>query len=130
MPDEEGITPQGLGAPNVRGYRELENTIIGQANLTFIPFTNLNLFVSYSYIRANKPIYAWDAAGPKPNLSAKDLGWEIDFKADYKMHDGKVILTLRGGYFKPGKAAGYLINGTDEYKKAAWELKGEVWFNF
>ena len=130
MPDEEGITPQGLGAPNVRGYRELENTIIGQVNLTYNPLPNLSLFGSFSYIRANKPIYAWDANGPKPNLSAKDLGWEIDFKGDYKLHDGKVILTLRGGYFKPGKAAGYLINGTDEYKKAAWELKGEVWFNF
>lgn len=130
MPDEEGITPQGLGAPNVRGYRELENTIIGQANLNFNPVPDLSLFVSYSYIRANKPIYAWSSSGPNPNLSAKDLGWEVDFKADYKVHDGKVILTLRGGYFKPGRAAGYLINGTDEYKKAAWELKGEVWFNF
>lgn len=35
MPDEEGITPQGLGAPNVRAYRELENSTIVQGNVTF-----------------------------------------------------------------------------------------------
>jgi hypothetical protein len=37
MPDEEGITPQGLGAPNVRGYRELENTTAIQLNTTLKP---------------------------------------------------------------------------------------------
>ncbi len=129
MPDEEGITPQGLGAPNVRGYRELENTTIGQINLTITPVKSLRLFTSYSYIRATEPVYGWTPGGPNPNLSAKDLGWEVDFKIDYEIIS-KVLLTLRGGYFKPGLAAQYLINGTSMYNKAAWELKGEVTFTF
>ena len=129
MPDEEGITPQGLGAPNVRGYRELENTTIGQINLTVSPLKSLRLFASYSYVRATEPVYAWTISGPNQNLSAKDLGWEVDFKIDYEIVS-KVVLTLRGGYFKPGVAAQYLINGNANYSKAAWELKGEVTFTF
>jgi hypothetical protein len=42
----------------------------------------------------------------------------------------KVVLTLRGGYFKPGVASQYLINGNSNYNKAAWELRGEVTFTF
>ncbi|MFQ5583662.1 MAG: hypothetical protein ACE5GL_04440, partial [Calditrichia bacterium] len=59
MPDEEGITPQGLGAPNVRGYRELENTIALQGNILLHPNKVWDLFASYTYLRANQPIYAW-----------------------------------------------------------------------
>ncbi len=137
MPDEEGITPQGLGAPNVRGYREIENTTIGQVNLTVKPVQDLTLFGSFSLIRATQPIYAWDEVtniqGDPQNLknarSAKDIGWEIDLKGDYKLHK-KVTLTLRGGYFKPGKAAMFLINGTDKWNKSAWELKGEITYEF
>lgn len=140
MPDEEGITPQGLGAPNVRGYRELENTTAGQVNVTFRPISKLSMFFSYTYLRATEPIYAWRTEilpdqslgpnhGPIRNLSAQDIGWEVDFKFDYRLYD-RLLLTARGGYFSPGTAAGYLINGSDQWLDPAWELKGEVTFTF
>ena len=139
MPDEEGITPQGLGAPNVRGYRELENTTIFQINGTLKPNPNLALFLSYNYIRATQPVHAWtkvkDEAGNvidskiDPNVSANDLGQEVDFRISYNMYKG-FNLTLRGGYFIPGDAAGYLINGNTTYTDPAWELKGTVTLKF
>ena len=147
MPDEEGITPQGLGAPNVRGYRELENTTIVQLNADAKLLDNLSLFASYSYIRATQPIYEWKKqtiqrwngfqyetvySGSVPNMqgkSANDLGQEIDFKFVWKVQKALAI-GLRGGYFMPGSAAGYLINGTDEYDSAAWELKSFILYKF
>ncbi len=130
MPDEEGITPQGLGAPNVRGYRELENTTIVQLNATFKPIKKLTLFGSYSYIKATQPIPKWDAnKNPDYSATASDLGQEVDFKCSYKIYD-QLDFTIRGGYFMPGKAAGYLINGTDSYDDAAWELKSTITYKF
>lgn len=140
MPDEEGITPQGLGAPNVRGYRELENTTAGQINLTYRPAPRFSMFFSYTLLRATEPIYAWQTQiledgspgpdhGPIQNMSAQDIGWEFDFKFDYRLLD-RLTLTARGGYFDPGTAAAYLINGTDQWLDPAWELKGEVTFAF
>ncbi len=134
MPDEEGITPQGLGAPNVRGYRELENTTIIQLNTTLKPQKNLQLYAAYSYIRATQPVHAWKSDGNgdwiiDPNTSANDLGQEIDFRISYKMYK-QLDLTLRGGYFIPGDAAGYLINGTTAYNDPAWELKGTITMKF
>lgn len=130
MPDEEGITPQGLGAPNVRGYRELENTTIFQLNGTWKPISNFSTFISYNYIRATQNVYAWDANGnPNLSLSSKDLGQEIDFRFTYSLYK-EMELELRGGYFLPGAAAGYLINGTDKYDDPAWELKGLVTYKF
>ncbi len=139
MPDEEGITPQGLGAPNVRGYRELENTTIVQLNATYKPLKKLTTFVSYSYIKATQPIHGWTPVdlnndGIKETVqfstaSASDLGQEIDFRASYKIYK-QLDFTLRGGYFMPGKAAGYLINGTDKYSDPAWELKSTITYKF
>lgn len=140
MPDEEGITPQGLGAPNVRGYRELENTTAGQVNVTLRPVPRFSMFFSYTLLRATEPIYAWGTEilgdgsfgpnhGPNRNLSAQDIGWEVDFKFDYRLVN-RVLLTARGGYFNPGTATGYLINGSDQWTDPAWELKGEVTFAF
>lgn len=130
MPDEEGITPQGLGAPNVRGYRELENTTIFQLNTTWKPISGFSAFISYNYIRATQNVYAWDSqSNPNLSLSSKDLGQEIDFRFNYNIYK-ELDFTLRGGYFLPGTAAGYLINGTDKFDDPAWELKGEVTFKF
>ncbi|MBN2366359.1 MAG: hypothetical protein EH225_10450 [Calditrichaeota bacterium] len=130
MPDEEGITPQGLGAPNVRGYRELENTTIFQINGTWKPFPSFSAFVSYNYIQATQNVYAWDAQNnPDLSRSAKDLGQEIDFRFTYDMYK-ELQFAFRGGYFMPGAAAGYLINGTDTFDSPAWELKGMVTFKF
>ena len=130
MPDEEGITPQGLGAPNIRGYRELENSTIVQLNATLKPIKKLTLFGSYNYIKATQPIPKWDANGnPDYSATASDLGQEIDFRCSYKIYK-ELDFTIRGGYFMPGKAAGYLINGTDQYNDAAWELKSTITYKF
>ncbi|NOX88878.1 MAG: alginate export family protein [Calditrichaeota bacterium] len=134
MPDEEGITPQGLGAPNVRGYRELENTTILQINAEYKPLKKLSAFVSYNYLRSTQPIHAWASDGADdwkidPDTKSNDLGQEVDFRVSYKIYD-ELTFTLRGGYFVPGKAAGYLINGTDSYNDPAWELKSTLTLKF
>ena len=134
MPDEEGITPQGLGAPNVRGYRELENTTALQLNSLFKLRKDVQLFLAYTFLRATQPIHAWRSDGKgdwiiDPDVSASDIGQEVDFRLSYNMYK-QLNLTLRGGYFLPGKAAGYLINGTDAYNNSAWELKTTVTLKF
>lgn len=129
MPDEEGITPQGLGAPNVRAYRELENTTAIQANVTFKITPKWDFFTSFTYLKATQPIYAWTAAGPDLSKSADDIGMEIDFKTNYKLMD-KLTLSFMGGYFIPGTGAQYLINGNDKFDKAAYELKTTITFVF
>lgn len=131
MPDEEGITPQGLGAPNVRAYRELENTTAIQINGTFKLTPKWKVFASFTYLKATQPIFAWTAAGPDLTKSADDIGWEFDLKTDYQIYD-KLTLTFRGGYFSPGDGAKYLIIGTvdDRWKLPPWELKTEITFAF
>lgn len=129
MPDEEGITPQGLGAPNVRAYRELENTTAIQANALFKITPKWNFFTSFTYLKATQPIYAWTAAGPDLTKSADDIGMEIDFKTDYKIYD-KLTLSFMGGYFIPGTGAQYLINGNDNNDDPAYELKTTITFAF
>lgn len=39
-------------------------------------------------------------------------------------------MTLRGGYFMPGDAAAYLINGNAQNKENVWELKGTFTYKF
>jgi hypothetical protein len=130
MPDEEGITPQGLGAPNVRGYRELENTTALQLNATFKPREKLECFGSYTLLRATQEVHAWTAAGGiDPNTSASDLGNEVDFNLSYLIDKG-LSAQLRGGYFIPGDAALYLINGSAAADDPAWELKGLITCKF
>lgn len=127
MPDEEGITPQGLGAPNVRGYRELENTTIVQLNTNLKLFKGFSAFFSYNYILATQPVHAWEADGNGDwtilDANANDLGQEIDFKFAYKLLENTSLL-LRGGYFIPGDASGYLIVGHANDLQPAYELKG------
>ncbi|NOY78679.1 MAG: hypothetical protein GXO76_12510 [Calditrichaeota bacterium] len=133
MPDEEGITPQGLGAPNTRGYRELENTTLVQANVTLKPTPKVSLFGSYTFIKATQPIHAWtvDANGKTSILADNStaLGTEADFKIDMKIYP-KLIWTVRGGIFMPGDAAGYLINGTNKWNDKPIELKTTLTVKF
>jgi len=137
MPDEEGITPQGLGAPNTRGYREFENTTLLQLNATLTPTKKLSIFGSVSLIRATQPIYAWhtetDAEGNTywtlGSESSKDIGTEIDFRIQYNFYKN-VFWRLRGGYLMPGDACAYLINGTNQWKEKPWEIKTEFWYKF
>jgi hypothetical protein len=134
MPDEEGITPQGLGAPNIRGYRELENTTILQANATWKGLPNTSLFLSGSYLKATQPVSAWsaDTTGAvtiNNGVQATTLGTEVDFKLTHKVYPN-LLLILRGGYFFPGDAAAYLINGNNDNLDPAYELKGMVVYKF
>ena len=129
MPDEEGITPQGLGAPNTRGYRELKNTTLAQANATYNFSPVLSIFGSYTFLRATQPIYAWTSAGPILDVSSKDIGQEIDGQLQYKIHKS-LTGALRGGIFFPGKGAQYLINGTDTWEDAAIELRATLDYKF
>lgn len=133
MPDEEGITPQGLGAPNIRGYRELENTTALQVNASLKLLKGLTGFTSYTFLRATQPVQAWGSNGSGGwqllDKTATDLGQEIDFRLSYDLYD-EVNLMLRSGYFMPGDAAAYLINGNNLNKENAWEFKGTITYRF
>ena len=139
MPNEEGVTPQGLGAPNVRGYRELENTTAVQINGSLKPRDKLELFGSLTHLKASNDIHAWsvvtDANGDvvnatiDPNTKASDIGNEIDFRISCILDKG-LSTHLRGGYFIPGDAAKYLITGSTAKDDAAWELKTMVTYKF
>ncbi|MGR3309648.1 MAG: hypothetical protein ACUZ77_02635 [Candidatus Brocadiales bacterium] len=63
MPDLTGITPQGLGSPWSRGYREFENQILVQPNITWKFHPKWDLFLSYQYVWAMERIYAWAPDG-------------------------------------------------------------------
>ena len=123
MPDEEGITPQGLGAPKVKAYRELENTTIFQGNVDYKISGNTSLFLSGSYIQATSEIKSDTGEG------SQDLGMEVDFRLKHNIQKN-LFLMLRGGYFIPGDAAGYLINGHKNTLDPAYELKGMVVYKF
>jgi len=137
MPDEEGITPQGLGAPNTRGYRELENTTAFQGSLTFRPAPKWRAQTSYSYLRATEPIRGWGDADGNGRIeaseftaeSSRDIGSEVDFLIGYKPYP-RLDLVLRGGYMWAGDATRLLINGNKNTDTNPWELKGVVEFTF
>lgn len=121
MPDVEGISPQGLGSPVSRGYREFENTLALQGRVGFEPWKPIRLQASYSWFRAVQPVRAWDATGPG-DAAASDLGMEVDADLIVKFSNGLQSQTLFG-VFLPGTAAGYLINGTASSLVPAWEIK-------
>jgi hypothetical protein len=137
MPDEEGITPQGLGSPASRGYREFENTTLLQLNTTLPLGQDLKLFLSGTLVRATQPLRPWaDANGNNAidpgefgAAKSRDLGKEVDFKLDWQVMEN-LIWSLRGGYFWPGDAALYLINGNSRHHKDAWELRTQLTFTF
>lgn len=137
MPDEEGITPQGLGSPAHRGYRELENTTLVQLNYARPLGADWKLFVAGTLLRASEALRPWRDANGNGAIEAaefgaarsKDLGWELDAKADWTLMKN-LTWTFRGGVFSPGAASGYLLNGTDQFLDNAWELRTTLAFNF
>lgn len=137
MPDEEGITPQGLGAPNIRGYRELENTTLFQANATVRPMPRTRAHAAWTLLRATEPIRGWvagDGGVVAPanftDQTASDLGHELDFLVGYRPMQ-RLDLVLRGGYMWAGDAAQLLINGqVPENPANPWQLKAIVQYSF
>jgi outer membrane scaffolding protein for murein synthesis (MipA/OmpV family) len=137
MPDEEGITPQGLGAPNIRGYRELENTTVFQVNATVRPIPRWRANTAFTLLRATEPIRGW-VAGPEgvvtpanfTDQTASDLGHEIDFLVGFRPYQ-RLDLVLRGGYLWAGDASQLLINGVIPPNPAnPWQIKGIVQYSF
>jgi hypothetical protein len=137
MPDEEGITPQGLGSPGSRAYREFENTTLVQVNLVRPLTPQFRLTLAASVMRATEALRPWADAngngfiepGEFGSASSNDLGKEADFMLDWLLMPN-LTWTLRGGYMWAGDAAGYLINGTNRFNDHPWELRTTVRFNF
>lgn len=137
MPDEEGITPQGLGSPASRAYREFENTTLVQLNYNLPVNRQWRVFTAASLMRATEALRPWRDVngngviepGEFGTASSKDLGKELDFLIDWNLMPN-VVWTLRGGYMWAGDAAGYLINGTNQFNSNPWELRTTVRFAF
>lgn len=134
MPDEEGITPQGLGAPNVRGYRELENTTAFQLNATAKPHPKWTVFASYTFLKATEPIPAWSVNGDGETVvdydeASDEIGSEFDYRISWAIVPSCTV-GVRGGFFFPGDGAGNLINGSATYDDMAYETKGFVTVKF
>lgn len=137
MPDELGITPQGLGSPASRGYRELENTTLLQLNYTWNLSSTVKLFASGTWVQATEELHPWSDGNGDGVISpdefgsesSDDLGTELDLKLDWKITPA-LTWTFRGGLFMPGDAAGYLINGTSAYDDDAYELRTTIQYSF
>ena len=125
MPDIAGISPQGLGSPVSRGYRELENTTVVMAKVGVKPVELLRLEASFTFIQATQPVHGFDAGGAPTAETAKDLGQEVDANLILNVYDNVTYKALFG-YFVPGDAAALLINGNTDHKDPAWELKQVV----
>ena len=139
MTDERGITPQGLGSPASRGYREFENTTLLQVSYS-LPFgkdKDWTLLGAGTLLRATQPLHPWRDVngsgaidpGEFSSESSKDLGKEMDLRIDWKLLPS-LTWTLRGGVMFAGNATGYLVNGTNRFSRNPWELRTTVRFNF
>lgn len=128
MPDVEGISPQGLGSPVSRGYRELENTTVAMLNVGANVTKTLRLEAAYAYLQATQPIAGWNADGPTSETSS-DIGMEVDWNIKWQIRPG---LSLAGlyGVFVPGDGAALLINGHTKHKAMVWEAKHVLNFAF
>lgn len=122
MPDVGGISPQGLGSPVSRGYRELENTTALQGRVMLQPAKVVELTASYTWLQATQPVPGFDLTGAPTGDTARDLGSEVDANAKVRIHKGLTYAALFG-YFMPGTASSRLITGTAANLDAAWELK-------
>ncbi len=122
MPDIGGISPQGLGSPVSRGYRELENTTALQLFSTLEPVDRLKLMLSGTYLLATTPIQGFDATGAPTGDGASDLGFEVDLNGTYAITKG-LSATALTGVFVPGAAAANLITGDASNRDIAWEIK-------
>ncbi len=129
MPDVGGISPQGLGSPASRGYRELENTTAAQLGLGVVPWKPLRLEASYTFLRATQDVHGFDATGTPTADTSKDLGQEIDVNLKLTILPGLKYLVLFG-YFLPGDASALLINGDTQNTDAAWEVKQVLMYAF
>ena len=137
MPDELGITPQGLGSPASRGYREFENTNLIQLNYNWNISERVGVFVSGTWMKATESIFEWSDANGDGVISpdemgpgnSDDLGSELDARLDWKLSQG-LLWIFRGGIFFPGDGAAYLINGTNQYTDNAYELRTTIKFSF
>lgn len=121
MPDVEGISPQGLGSPVSRGYRELENTTVGMLTVGANVLPSLRIEAAYAYLRSTAPVFGWTAAGPS-TATSHDLGQEVDLNIKWAIRPGLQLIGLYGA-FMPGDAAALLINGNTDSKEMAWEAK-------
>jgi hypothetical protein len=128
MPDVAGITPQGIGAPNTRGYREFENTTAVQVYGNLVLNDSMSIFGSYSYMMATEDVHGWDASGPTTQVD-DDIGQEIDAIFKWKIYKN-LTLASRLGYFMPGAAALLLTNGNTINDDDAWEWKNTLTFEF
>jgi len=128
MPDVEGISPQGLGSPASRGYRELENTIAVQGRVGAAPWKPVRLDASYTLLRATKPVHGWNAMGPT-TATARSLGQELDANATVTLYPSLKVAVLFG-WFMTGDAAALLVNGDTAVKEDAWEIKQTLTYIF
>ncbi|MCA9489024.1 MAG: hypothetical protein KC621_03860 [Myxococcales bacterium] len=129
MPDVQGISPQGLGSPVSRGYRELENTLVGALKVGAKPVDQLRLEVVGAYLATTQPVRGFDAAGVPTGEGSSDLGWEVDANGTVWIYDD-VSVKLLWGWFQPGDAALKVVNGNTDTDDAAWELKTEFLVKF
>lgn len=148
--EEIGIAPQGLANPEVRGYRGLENTRAIQVAAAFHVRANLTVGASWTLLSATQPLKPWwdedgdgvistknshqlneyglDRYAAPPNYrgsQSTELGSEIDGRIEWTLPD-RVTVTLRGGKFTPGPAAGYLIDGTSKFQESPLGLRLNV----
>lgn len=128
MPDIAGISPQGLGSPASRGYRELENTTAAQLSLGLEPIEALRLQASYTYLRATEPVFGWDDDGPT-DQTARDLGQEVNLNLHLQIYEN-LRYTALSGLFLAGDASALLINGNLDDRDNAWELKQVLQYSF
>ena len=125
MPDISGISPQGLGSPVSRGYREFENTLAVQGRFGITPWGPIKLDLSYTFLRAVAPIAGFDATGTPTDDESSDIGHEIDADLVVTIWPGVTYKALFG-VFLPGDGAGYLMLGHADNLTPAWELKQVV----
>lgn len=129
MPDVEGISPQGLGSPVSRGYREFENTMAVQGRLALKPHDRVKVVASYSYFRAMNGVPGFDETGAPLPSGAVDLGQELDVNLFVNVYKGFDYACLFG-VFMPGQAAGNLMLGNGSNLAPAWEVKQVVTAKF
>lgn len=129
MPDQEGISPQGLGSPLSRGYREFENTLAVQGRVGVQPHEKLKLLATYTWLHAVTPIQGWDSTGALTDDSSQKIGQEIDANLDWNVWKG-FSYQVQWGIFLPEAGAGYLILGHADDLAPAWEVKQMVTAKF
>ncbi len=160
MPDITGITPQGLGSPWSRSYREYENQWLLQINGTYKFTSKLKLFVAAQYMQALEDIPGWagTAAGPTANQCTgtadpndanhcgNDTGTagyggpdytnaskDLGYELDAKLSyiiKPGLVFDLRGGYMWAGDGARNLIAGNTKWDRNPWEARWDVTWKF